>query len=265
MTRVDELLDATHLAEQRHFWFRGFRRFVAPVIERAACGRRDLRILDCGCGTGSNLALLHPYGRAFGFDLNALGLAFARRAGLARVARASIDAIPFPDASFDLVTSFDVWQTLPPAVEAAAPHEMFRVLRRGGAMVLNVAALSILFGNHSVLSEERQRYDRRRLRALVEGAGFRVERLTFTNFTLFPIMLAVRSLQRAVGLKPPAEARGEITVPAAPLNLALSVALAAEAALVRRVNMPIGSSLLCLARKPVRESGDRPGQALSAR
>jgi SAM-dependent methyltransferase len=250
MTAVDELLDATYQAEQRHFWFRGFRRFVAPAIERAAAGRRGLQILDCGCGTGSNLSLLARYGRVYGFDLNALGLRFARRSGHARVARASIAAIPFPDAAFDLATSFDVWQTLPPAVEAAAPREMFRVLRPGGAMVLNVAALAVLFGNHSVLSEEQQRYDRKRLRQLVEGAGFRVERLTFTNFTLFPLMLAVRSTQRAVGLKPPEQARGEITVPPRPLNAALTALLAAEAALVRVVDMPIGSSLLCLARKP---------------
>lgn len=250
MAAVDELIDATHLAEQQHFWFRGFRRFVIPLIERAAAGRRDLQILDCGCGTGANLALLAPYGRAFGFDLNALGVRLARRSGHTRVMRGSIASIPFATGAFDLVTSFDVWQTLPGAVEAAAPREMFRILRPGGSMVLNVSALSVLFGNHSVLSEEQQRYDRRRLRQLVEGAGFRVERLTFTNFTLFPLMLAVRSFQRFAGLKQGAEARGEITVPPRPLNAALSGLLRAEAALVRHVDMPIGSSLLCLARKP---------------
>ena len=250
MTRVDELIDATFRAEQEHFWFRGFRRFVVPAIERVASGRRDLRILDCGCGTGANLALLAPYGRTFGFDLNALGLGFARRSGHARVARASIGAIPFPDAAFDLVTSFDVWQTLPRPVEAAAPREMFRVLRPGGSMVVNVAALALLHGNHSVLSEEQQRYTRGRLRHLVEGTGFHVERITFTNFSLFPLMLAVRALQRAAGLKPPEEARGEITVPPRAVNALLSGILAAEAAVVRHVNMPVGSSLLCVARKP---------------
>ena len=250
MTAVDELLDATYRAEREHFWFQGFRRFVTPVIDRAAAGRRDLRILDCGCGTGANLEILAPYGRAFGFDLNALGLGFASRNGHARVARASIAAIPFPADAFDLVTSFDVWQTLPSHVEAAAPREMFRVLRPGGAMVINVAALPVLFGNHSVLSEEQQRYDRPRVRELVEGAGFRIERLTFTNFTLFPLMLGVRTFQRAVGLKPPEEATGEITVPPRPVNAALAALLAVEAAALRRVNMPVGSSLLCLARKP---------------
>ncbi|HSK11212.1 MAG TPA: class I SAM-dependent methyltransferase [Vicinamibacterales bacterium] len=247
---MDDLIDATARAEREHFWFRGFRRFVRPLVAQAAADRRGVRILDCGCGTGANLAMLASAGTAWGFDLNALGVSLARGAGHTRVARASISHIPFPDATFDLATSFDVWQTLPAAVEAAAPREMFRVLRPGGAMVVNVSALPVLFGNHSVLSEEKQRYTRPRLRELVEAAGFRVERLTYTNFTLFPLVLAVRATQRAMGLKPAAEARGEITIPRRWINEPLAGLLALEARVLRRVDMPVGSSLLCLARKP---------------
>ena len=72
---MDHLLRATAIAESRHFWFRGFRYFVAPLLERAAGGRSDLRILDCGCGTGNNLELLARFGQAYGFDLTASGLA----------------------------------------------------------------------------------------------------------------------------------------------------------------------------------------------
>ena len=42
----------------------------------------------------------------------------------------------------------------------------------------------------------------------------------------------------------------EIAVPAAPVNAALSGLLAIEASLVRVIDMPIGSSLLAVARKP---------------
>src|SRR5882762_9888667 len=107
---MDDLLDLTSRVEATHFWFRGFRQFVAPAIAEVAGARRDLRVLDCGCGTGHNLAtLLHPYGQAFGFDLTPAGLLHARAAGLP-VARADMSAIPFQSARFDLVTSFDVMQ-----------------------------------------------------------------------------------------------------------------------------------------------------------
>jgi ubiquinone/menaquinone biosynthesis C-methylase UbiE len=247
---VDQLLEATWRAEQRHFWFLGFRRFVAPVLARAAGGRRDLRLLDCGCGTGTNLArLLDEYGRACGFDLTWRGLEFAHAQGRRRLAQASITHIPFRSATFDVVTSFDVLQTLTLEQAHAGLAEMWRVLKPGGAMVLNVAALEALRGNHSVLAEERHRYTKAMLRSFVEQAGFRVEHLAYTNTALFPLMLAVRSGQRMVGLKPAEEAEGEITVPWGPLNAALAGLLATEAAVSRIVPMPIGSSLVCLARK----------------
>jgi SAM-dependent methyltransferase len=247
---VDRLLEATARAERDHFWFRGFRQFVGPLLDRAAGQRTNLHLLDCGCGTGSNLHLLGRHGTAWGFDLTHSGLQSARGTGLERVARASAGAVPFPDAAFDIVTSFDVLYCLPEPVERAAAAEMWRVLKPAGWLIVNVAAMPVLRGNHSVLSAELRRYTRGSLRELLEGAGFRVERMTYTNASLFPMMLAVRGVQRLVGLAPEEDALGEITVPVAPVNAALSALLSLEARAVRAVPMPFGSSLLCLARKP---------------
>ena len=78
---MDRLLEATFLAEREHFWFKGFRQFITPFIERGLAGVPAPRMLDCGCGTGSNLALLKRYGHASGFDLTRLGLAVRARDG----------------------------------------------------------------------------------------------------------------------------------------------------------------------------------------
>jgi len=247
---VDALLEATSRAERRHFWFAGFRRFVEPLVAQAAGGRVNLRVLDCGCGTGANLALLGRAGRAFGFDLNERGLTLARQAGHRRITRATVEALPFTDATFDLVTSFDVIYALPEAMEAAALAEMHRVLRPGGALLVNVAAMPILRGNHSVLSEELRRYTRGSLRLVVERAGFAITRLTYTNASLFPLMLVVRAAQRLIGLAATPEHAGlEITTPPRLVNAALTGLLRLEARAVRWVNMPFGGSLVCLARK----------------
>ena len=249
---MEQLLRATARAEARHFWFRGFRAFVTPLLRRAAGGRSDLRLLDCGCGTGANLALLARHGRAFGFDLSEVGLRIAQESNRTRLARASISAIPFPSESFDVVTSFDVIYSLDDDDERRAIAELYRVLRPGGFALVNVAAMESLRGDHSVLSREVRRYSRAELASKLAAAGFSIVRITYTNASLFAPMAVARALQRRRGLhaETQTEAQHEIRVPPAPINAALTLLLQLESVWIRRFDAPFGSSLLCLARKP---------------
>ena len=251
MRGVEHLLRATARAEARHFWFRGFRAFVTPLLHYAAAGRADSRLIDCGCGTGANLALLETVGRAYGFDLSEIGLRLGREAGRTRLARASVTDVPFPSAAVDIVTSFDVLYSLSDADEAAAIAEMYRVLKPGGVAIVNVAAMPVLRGDHSVLSREIRRYSRDELRVRMERAGFVIERVTYTNATLFLPLAIARLLQRRRGLRREGETESEITVPPAPINAFMTGVMQFEALWLRWFDEPFGSSLLCLARKPV--------------
>jgi SAM-dependent methyltransferase len=251
---MDDLLRATAQAEARHFWFRGFRAFVTPLLHQASAGRSrtgSTRILDCGCGTGANLALLNRFGRAYGFDISPVGVRIARQSGRTLIARASVAAVPFPSASFDIVTSFDVLYSLDDPTERSAIVEMYRLLKPGGAVIVNVAALESLRGDHSVLSHEIRRYSKAgvaepaRSGRLLGSYG-----ITYTNFSLFLPMWISRSIQRRRGLRDEKAAQQEITVPVEPINAVLSALLLAESLWLRVFNAPAGSSLLCLARKP---------------
>jgi hypothetical protein len=147
-----------------------------------------------------------------------------------------------------VVTSFDVLYCLPDQAEVAAVAEMNRVLKPGGAVVVNVAALEMLRGDHSILGGEIRRYTIGRLRSVLEQGGFEVIRATYTNASLFPLVAAVRMWQRLRGLaRHPTH--GDFFRPPTLVNSTLSGALAAEALALRWTNMPIGSSVLCLARK----------------
>jgi ubiquinone/menaquinone biosynthesis C-methylase UbiE len=244
---MDRLLEATARAERDHFWFRGFRRFVEPLVARAAAGTHP-RILDCGCGTGNNLRMLRRHGPAYGIDLTWSGLQYAHASGEKFLARATAARLPFGDRTFGLVTSFDVLYSLPDDVERAAIAEMYRVLEPGGSLIVNVAALEWLRGNHSVLSAELRRYTRKDLRRRLEAAGFRVSHATYTNLSILPMVAAVRFKQRLAGAHQ--ETEEEISVPPAPVNAALSGLLALESAALRAINMPLGTSLLAVAVKP---------------
>lgn len=242
------LLELTARAEATHFWFRGFRAFVAPVVREIVAGRSNLRLLDCGCGTGYNLAtLLQPHGRSFGFDLTPDAIQRARARGRPLV-RADMEHIPFTSGSFDLATSFDVVQSVPD--DRKALREMARVLKPGGYVVLNVTALELLRGDHSEVWSEQRRYTPQTATRLIEDAGLQVARITYLFASLVPLMLAVRRIQRL--LRPFREPRGDsdLAVPSAAINAVLTGLVSGEAALARRVPMPFGSSLLLVARKP---------------
>jgi ubiquinone/menaquinone biosynthesis C-methylase UbiE len=241
---MDRLLEATARAERDHFWFRGFRRFIEPLIAQAATAPLD--ILDCGCGTGNNLVMLRRYGRAYGIDLTWSGLQYARARGDRLVARATVARLPIPDDRFDLVTSFDVLYSLEDEIERQAIAEMFRVLKPKGRAIVNVAALDALRGNHSVLANEVRRYSRPDLTRRLEAAGFRVIHSTYTNFSILPLVAAIRLKQRISGHE---ESQDEISIPPAPINAVLSGLLAVEGALLRVMNMPLGSSLVAVAQK----------------
>jgi SAM-dependent methyltransferase len=244
---MSDPLELTSRAETTHFWFRGFREFVTPVIGGLTGGRRDLRIIDCGCGTGHNLQLLKAFGRVVGFDLNEGGVAMARASGGA-VVRADAAHAPFSSGAFDIATSFDVMQCLEP--DAAVVREMARMVRPGGAVLITMAALDMLRGDHSESWQEVRRYTPAMVRALMTQAGLRVERVSFLFGSLLPLMLSVRFVQRLLRPFRAPRPDSDIAVPPAAINSLLTALVLAEARMARHVALPVGSSLLVVARKP---------------
>lgn len=139
--------------------FRGtadvMRRQIIPPITRHLRQRelsRDrtgqpARLLDVACGTGSALkqvAQAHPALSYFGVDLSPH---YARRARqqLADVAQLAIavenaEALPFADASFDVVTCVYLFHELPRNARRKVAREMLRVLRPGGLLVVEDSA-----------------------------------------------------------------------------------------------------------------------------
>jgi SAM-dependent methyltransferase len=245
---MSDPLELTSRAEATHFWFRGFRGFVTPVLDLLSEGRHDLRIIDCGCGTGHNIHLLRRYGRVVGFDLHGGGVAMARASGAA-VVRADAVQAPFTSGSFDIATSFDVVQCVEP--DAAVVREMARMVRPGGAVVITMAALEMLRGDHSESWQEVRRYTPAMARALVTQAGLQVEQVTFLFGSLFPLMFSVRFVQRLLRPFRAHRPEGDIAVPSPPLNGLLTALVLAEARMARYVSLPVGSSLLVVGRKPL--------------
>ena len=234
-------------AEEAQWWYAGQRAIATALLGPALAGRAGerARVLDAGCGTGFNLIALSRLARAVGIDLAPEALAFCRERG-ALALRASLVALPFPEGTFDAVTSFDVIYHAWVTDDRAAVAEMARVLRPGGFLLVRVPALRALWGAHDVEVQSRHRYTRGELVALLEGSGLRVERATYCNSILFPLLLARRTLDRLLHRE-----GSDVGFLPAPLEWVFKRALLAEAALVGAgLSFPLGASVAALARRP---------------
>lgn len=235
--------------EGRHWWYAGMRRVALAVLESALDGRTGVRILDAGCGTGGTTVELCRFGEVVGVDLAWAALEPARGRGLTRLARASIESMPFGAATFDVATSFEVVYHLGVASDAAALKEIRRVLKPGGLFLLRVPAHDWLRGEHDRLVHTRHRYSRAEVTYKLADAGFRVEQLSWANTVLFLPAVAKRLLERTNGHDSAAAAEPDLWQPPAPINALLENAVAVEAlAIPRGLPLPFGLSLLAVAR-----------------
>lgn len=119
-----------HVAQERE-------RVALGLLARAGIELAALRVLDVGCGFGLEFASLLRWGARpqalYGVDLVHERLRAARAASPAALVRASGTALPFADASFDLVTQNVVFSSIvEPGARRATAAEMGRVLRPGG-------------------------------------------------------------------------------------------------------------------------------------
>jgi SAM-dependent methyltransferase len=235
------------------WWYAGMRRIslsllrsVIPSVAAASAGPPVRKsALDTGCGTGFNLLELDRAGfaPAFGIDISPVAVRATRGRG-GQATLGSVLTLPYKDASFDLVTSFDVLYHRWVTDDAAALLELRRVLRPGGALLVRVPALRVLWGAHDDAVHSRHRYTRRELTTLLGSAGFSVDRATYANTFLFPVLLVRRVLDRMlrrsgsdVELLPPLMERTFLGL------------LTIEAFLVRFVDLPVGVSVFALAHR----------------
>ena len=227
--------------DDRHWWYRGRRKIIADLIRRYARVPADAQILEIGCGTGHNLAMLAGFGHVDGLELDDE----ARTMSEKRLGR-SILSSPLPeladvaDRHYDLIGAFDVIEHIDD--DSAAIASVARKLKPGGKFVMTVPAHQWMWTAHDVVNHHKRRYSRRGLKALFEQSPMKLEKIGYFNSLLFPLAIAERAASRLRGKED-----GDVRLPPAPLNGALEAVFSAERHLVGRLPLTPGLSLFAVA------------------
>ena len=232
--------------QDHHWWFYGRRAIVTAAVERwldePQGGSR--RILDVGCGPGTNLALLRNFGSVDGVDTDPAAVAFCKRRGEQAVRLAEGTRLPFPDESFDLLTMLDVLEHIED--ENAALKEAARVLAPGGSLLVTVPAYMWMWGVQDDIAHHRRRYTARRLRRALRRSGLQPVHSSYFNTLLFGPIAAIRVARRLRGSRP---GHSDFEVGRhAHVDRVLGAVMAAEAIPCTRIGLPFGVSILAHAR-----------------
>jgi SAM-dependent methyltransferase len=231
--------------EESHWWHSARRDMVLDWIRQAYPGRRDLTILDAGCGTGLMLQEMRQLGSPEGVDISEEALDFCRQRGLTQVHKADVRKLPFDNDTFDVVTALDVLEHVDD--DTGVLDEFARVLKPGGRAFVFVPAHRWLWSLQDEISHHRRRYTAGTLREVVGASRLSVERLSYVSMFLLPAIFLGRQWLRVTLPFWPRDTENDLHP--AWSNAILRRIFEAEIPLLRRRNLPFGASILLVARK----------------
>ncbi len=223
-----------------HWWYRARRDVLASLIRRKIELPRVARILEIGCGTGHNLAMLSAFG-----DVDAIEIDDHSRAIASKRLGRDIGASPLPeligvaDQSYDMIAILDVLEHVED--DDAALKAIAQRLRVGGTILITVPQFPWMWSGHDVANHHFRRYTKATLRAAISEADLKLTMLQSFNSLLFPLAAADRIVARITG-----RTGSDDALPPAPVNTLFEKIFGLERYLVGRVPMPPGVSLVAL-------------------
>lgn len=232
-----------HMArhDATHWWFVARRHILSRVIARQVRPPAGARILEIGCGTGHNLAMLGQFGTVDAVELDGEARALASQRLGRPVYEARLPELAgLPEGRYDLICLLDVLEHVED--DAAALKAIGQRLAPGGTLLLTVPQHMWMWTGHDVANHHFRRYSKAGLAAAFAGSGLRPRLLTSFNSLLFPLAVGQRMAARLTGREGKVDAQ-----PPAPVNALFRHLFALEAGLIGRLPMPPGLSLLVLA------------------
>ncbi len=241
-----------HELERDHWWFKGRRAYIRQLLKKEL---RTAKILDIGCSSGVLIEELKEDGfdkaNLYGIDISEKAIENAKANGLKQCYIMDAQDIQL-DEKFDILIASDCLEHL--EKDEAALQNWYQLLKPKGKLYVFVPAYMMLWSQHDVVNMHHRRYTRKELNKKLEAAGFVVQKASYWNFFLFPLVLMVRMIQRL--FKSDKEAEGDLKAPNPILNRIFLSLIQVENFLLGSLNFPFGVSVFAVVEKKNKQSGN---------
>lgn len=237
--------------QERHWWFATRRRILASVIGGLALPP-EAEILEIGCDTGANLAMLSAFGRLSAMECDDHARAIAANLGICPIVAGGLpEPIPvsLQDGHFDLVCLLDVLEHIDD--DRAGLARARRWLKPSGRLLVTVPAYAWLWSAHDDAHHHRRRYTSGMLRQRARESGLAVARLGYFNSLLFPLIAAIRMAKKRGGRQQGHQGQegqegSDAAMPSARINALLSGVFGLERYVVPKTLFPFGTSVMAI-------------------
>ncbi len=236
--------------ERKHFWHTGRKEIIYQALKRSLQDKTEnFKMLEIGCGNGIVLEYLDRKGiNVEGSDISIDGLRFCQKRVKIPLYQSDASNTPFPAESYDVVGAFDILEHIED--DQFLLNEIYRICKKEGRIIITVPANNQLWNDFDVISGHKRRYSKKELVLKIEKAGFKIEKISFYMFFLFPLLWLIRRadiFRNQKKKRNPSELLEFKTVPL--INGFFLTVLRLEKRLLTMVNLPFGSSLICVAKK----------------
>ncbi|WP_338875622.1 class I SAM-dependent methyltransferase [Spirosoma sp. SC4-14] len=246
---VDEY-EKMYRLEGRLWWYRALHERVCTAIRHHFGERRDVAILDVGCGTGGLLNYLQKcgYTKLNGIDGSTDAVAFCQERSLPVVLINLNNLAQYePDTRYDVIVCNDVFCYFDNPAIARILFELALRLKPNGLLISNNNAFNAFRGQHDVAVGSIQRFVLSDFERFASGAGLTIKKSTYWSFVLSPMILLMRQWQNwqlKLGWQKPEDVQSDVYLPSTWLNEALYKLVRIEENLLPRT--PFGSSLFLI-------------------
>lgn len=138
-----------YILEEKHWWFRGKRKLIETLLSLESKGN-ELKILDLGCGTGSNALFLKPYtarGELIGVDNSTHAINYANKRNYSQLFCKKVeDLTEFSEGYFNVIIAADYLELI--ENDMLILQKTWGLLKENGLLIITVPASQFLWSKH---------------------------------------------------------------------------------------------------------------------